>query len=296
MATLIITQTLDYLLPNVLRELIIEYYGIKDSIDSNAISMCTHNDILYVLRDHYVTAYDSDLDEVKKYIIGEHMTDLSVDNQYVYTIATNYTVSMEKIKKETNQTIYLSEYRGDCVTIYNDKLYVKSNHKINILCSISGTLLETIKKVPHTGNKIMFRENELFITQDYRYFDTKNLIIINNNHDIYVNMNENKVYLYEKNTLYKKYGGINIPHSDKLISELVPLDAIIIDAYTYKSNNKTLELEIHYTSRRRVKCITASDNKIYVCVEYYDDETKIIVYNIRQNKIQRKKEKIKPKN
>jgi hypothetical protein len=290
MAALSITQTLDNLLPNVLHEIIIDYYGIKDNIDICTISMCVHNNILYVLNVGYVIAYDSEFNEIKKYKTHHHMTDLSVDDYYIYTISTNFNIYVEKINKETNEKIYLEGNHGDCITVYDNKLYVYTNSQISILCSTSGILLETIDTIDTealTGYNILFRENALFIICDYNYVHTKNLITINNNYDIYVNMN--KISLYKKNTLYKKYGELNVPHDNKSISELIPIDEIIVDINLFKNNEQTLESKIQNISYVVIRCIAATDNKIYACVEYNEEQYKIIVYDICQNKIKRKR-------
>jgi hypothetical protein len=290
MATLVITQTLDYLLPTVLHELIIEYYGIKDSINSNAISMCVYNNILYV-SDYtdYVIAYDTDLNEIKKYRTDSSIFDMTVDEQYIYTIATDYDSYIEKIKKANNEKLYLSKYCGICITLYNNKLYINScnDTKIMVISPESGTILETINTTIYTGYstqgcKIMFRDDELFITHDYMFSDTKQLIIINNNYDIYTI--ENKIYLYGKNTLYKKDNNINVQLDDESISKLTPIDEIIVDINSFKSDESVSEMR--YISNCIIKCMTATDNKIYACVEY-GIGSKIIVYSIHKNKIKR---------
>jgi hypothetical protein len=291
MAVLAITQALDNLLPSVLYELIIDYYGIKDNIESNCTSMCVYNDILYVLYGRYVITYDNDFNEIKKYNTCPLMIDLSVDDKHIYTISIGYGALMEKHIKETGEDCSFDQY-GGCITLHNNKLYIKpcDDTKINIVCPIAGTLLETINTNVYSGCyrqrcKIMFRENELFITRDYKFLDVENLITINNNYDVYTN--GNKICLYKKNTLYKKDNKINIPIDDDLISKLNPIDEIIVDARSFRNDNQELKID---DPKYTIKCITAIDDKIYTCIDYTKG-SKIIVYNIHKNKINRKRKR-----
>jgi hypothetical protein len=234
---------------------------------------------------------------------------------------------MKIIKKKTYGEYYY-EYGGECVTAHNNKLYIKPGNdtKINIICQESGTILKTINTNVYTDiynrrYKIMFRENELFITRNCKFMDNKHLMIINNNYDIYAN--ENKICLYEKNTLYKKDNKINIPCDDELISKFTPIDEMIVDVNTFSTpesiiqnasnctkrpivhflelevprvSNCTkrpivhfLELEVPCVSNCTIKYITATDDKIYACIEQHNMKDKIITYNIHKNKIQRRR-------
>jgi hypothetical protein len=269
MAELAIIRALDNILPNVLYELVIDYYGIKNSIDGNARSMYVYNDILYVLYDYHVIAYDSDLNEIRSYEILPRMLDLSVDDKYIYIISINPPI--RQIKKETGEQQDFSDYMGAYITLYDNKLYIKSYNdtKINILCSISGRLLGTINTNIHNEEsanfcKIMFRENELFVTWDYKFVYVKKMIIINDEYDIYVY--KNKICLYTKNTLYKKDNNINIPLDVESIDKLTPNREIIV-------NEETIT----------IKCIAASHDKIYVGIDH-STGSKIMVYKIQRKR------------
>jgi hypothetical protein len=236
-----------------------------------------------------VIAYDNDLNEIKKYRTNSSMIDVTVDEQHIYTIAIGYGHSVDKIKKECNEKLYLSEYCGSCITLYNNKLYIKpcDDTKIIAVCPKSGILLEIINTTIYTGIytqrcKIMFRDDEIFITHDYMFLDIRQLININNNYDICAI--GNKIYLYEKNTLYKKDNNINIPLDEELMSKLTPIDEIIVDINSFKNEESASETK--YNSNCIIKCMTVSDDKIYACVEY-DFESKIIIYSIHKNKIKR---------
>ena len=68
---------------------------------------------------------------------------------------------------------------------------------------------------------------------------------INDNYDISVNINEHKLNIYEKNTLYHK-NVVNIMIDNTSIEELDVLASIQLDDCN-------------------IVCITANNDKIYVC-------------------------------
>jgi hypothetical protein len=283
MTTLAIIYALDDLLPKVLSKLVLEYCEIKDSIDGSVKSMYIHNNIIYTLRDYHVVAYNTDLDEIERYNTNLYMTDLSVDNEHIYIIAIGYGISLEVINKKTNIKLYFVNRYGGCITLYNSKLYVKlcNDTKINVICSLSGALLRTIETDVYSGDytkrcKLLFRENEMFITYDYKFIDTNQLITINNNYDICAY--ENKICLYSKNTLYKKNNNLNIPLDEESISKIDPIDEIIIDHCTTQNNKR------HHFLQAMIKYITSTDTNIYICIDHITGY-KIIVCDIYQNKI-----------
>ena len=144
----VIVYTLNYILPNVLTKMVIGYYGIINlrkikemSVDS-VRSMCTYNNILYVLYPDQIVSYDN-LSETKKYKVFNDASDLSVDEHYIYT-APSFCGKRQKIDNKTGDVVYAVDNNDSSISVYNNKLYMRNYNKMMVLCAESGKLLEQI--------------------------------------------------------------------------------------------------------------------------------------------------------